>query len=197
VNLLVGAPSWLLIVLGCALAAAAIEDAARLRISNIISFVVLLGGVVAAILIGHGPLWKNVVTFAAVLAMGTAAFGAGWLGGGDVKLLAAFAAWLDFASALWFLALVFLAGGLVAIVYLSIRSLKGWSNKDARRARVPYGIAIAVGAFALLLITRGSGAGERPLPAIHLVKQQPYHSAANLHGHIHPLQGSLRRSLRA
>ena len=172
-NLLLAAPNWLLVLLGCALAVAAIEDAARLRISNVISFVVLLAAIVAAVLTGHGPLWKNIVTFAAVLAMGTAAFAAGWLGGGDVKLLAAFAAWLDFRSAVWFLAIVFLAGGLVAIFYLSIRFLKGWPMRRGKAVRVPYGIAISIGALALLLIARDGGARERPLPGIPLLKDPP------------------------
>jgi prepilin peptidase CpaA len=172
VNLLLGAPTWLLALLGCALAAAAIEDAARLRISNFISLAVLLGAIVAAILIGHGLLWKNLVAFAAVLALGTAAFGAGWLGGGDVKLLAAFAAWLDLVSAAWFVAFVFLAGGLVAILYLLIRWPTRRRREDATPARIPYGIAIALGAFAMLLLDHGSGSGERPLPAVHLNKPQ-------------------------
>jgi len=173
VNLLIAAPNWLLVVLGCALAGAAIEDAGRLRISNAISFVILLAAIVAAMLVGQGPLWKNVVNVTVVLAMGTAAFAVGWLGGGDVKLLAAFAAWLDFASAAWFLALVFMAGGLVAIVYFLIRVLTGRRRKRDSPARIPYGIAIALGGFAVLLITRGSAAGDRPLPAIHLVNHQP------------------------
>ena len=60
-NLLLAAPNWLLVVLGCALAGAVIEDAGRLRISNAISLVVLLAAIVAAVLIGHGALWKNIV----------------------------------------------------------------------------------------------------------------------------------------
>ena len=171
-NLLLAAPVWLLVFLGCALAAAAIEDAARLRISNVISLAVLLAAILAAILVGHGPLWKNLVAFAAVLALGTAAFSAGWLGGGDVKLLAAFAAWLDFMSAVWFVAFVFLAGGLVATFYLLIRWLTGRRKEAAAPARVPYGIAIALGAFAMLLVNRGSGSGERPLPPVHINTHQ-------------------------
>ncbi len=118
-NLVANAPPWLAILLACAMVAAAIEDARRLRISNTTSLAVLAGAIVAAAI--EGPtwlLWQNVSVFVAILILGTAAFSAGWFGGGDVKLFAAVGLWFDLRSALQLVVLIFLAGGVIAIVYL-------------------------------------------------------------------------------
>lgn len=155
-NLIVAAPSWLLIVLGCALVAAAIEDALRLRISNATSLVVMIGAIVAAIVEGPSwALWQNGVAFAAILALGTFAFSGGWLGGGDVKLFAATALWFDLKSTIWLLALVFLAGGVLAICYFLSRPFRGVKGTK-KGGRIPYGIAIAVGALAMIYLVRPS-----------------------------------------
>ena len=156
-NLVSAAPLWLLVVLGCAMAAAAIEDALRLRISNVTTLVVLIGAIIAALVVGPSwALWQNVAVFAVILLLGTVAFSAGWLGGGDVKLLAAAGLWLDLRSALGFLAAVFLCGGLVAFCYVVSRPFRrkpmaGWKSR-----RIPYGIAIALGALAMILFDHGS-----------------------------------------
>lgn len=153
-NLVSGAPMWLAIVLACAMTAAAIEDAARLRISNITSLVVLAGAIAAAVIVGPSwALWQNLAVFAIILGLGTAAFAAGWFGGGDVKLLAAAGLWFDFQAAEALVLLVFLAGGLVAVGYLMARPFRSGAT-DKKSRRVPYGIAIAVGALAMILITR-------------------------------------------
>jgi Flp pilus assembly protein protease CpaA len=77
-NLIPTAPLWLVIMLGCAVVAAAIEDGARYRISNVTCLVVLLGAVIAAVIEGPSlALWQNVAVFAAILTLGTVAFSAG------------------------------------------------------------------------------------------------------------------------
>jgi prepilin peptidase CpaA len=166
-NLILAAPIWLIVLFGLAMVAAAIEDAARLRISNVTSLLVIVGAVAAAVI--EGPslgLWQNAVVFLAILLLGTAAFSAGWLGGGDVKLFAAAGLWFDLRSAIWFVALTFLAGGAVAIGYMVSRPFRR-SAKSSRHTRIPYGIAIALGALAMVLLERGPPAHhERPLPPI-------------------------------
>jgi prepilin peptidase CpaA len=168
-NLLPAAPVWLIVLLCLALLAAAIEDAARLRISNFTSLLVVLGAVAAAVI--EGPslvLWQNVVVFVAILLLGTVAFSAGWLGGGDVKLFAAAGLWFDLQSAISFVALTFLAGGAVAVGYLVSRPFRPGA-KNSKNSRVPYGIAIAVGALAMVLLDRGAlRHHERPLPPIRI-----------------------------
>lgn len=165
-NLVPGAPVWLIVLFGLAMVAAAIEDAMRLRISNITSLLVLAGAIATAVIEGPSlSLWQNVAVLFAILLLGTAAFSAGWLGGGDVKLFAAAGLWFDLESAVWFVALTFFAGGIVAVGYLVTRPFR----KSGKNARVPYGIAIAIGALAMVLVERGTfSRHERPLPPIRI-----------------------------
>jgi prepilin peptidase CpaA len=169
-NLIAAAPLWLVILLACALVAAATEDAMRYRISNITSLVVVAGAICAAII--EGPtwsLWQNGAVFLGLLVVGTLAFTAGWLGGGDVKLFAATALWLDFRSAVWFTVLVMVAGGVVAIAYLLSRPFRRRGDGKIKGTRVPYGLAIAFGALAIILIDRGV-----------MLRQSPQQSASSL-----------------
>src|SRR5438045_7543117 len=148
-NLIVGSPWWLIAFLFLALVAAAIEDGLRLRISNVSCSAVVIGVLVAAGFHGFSSaLWQNVVVGVAILAAGTAAFAAKWLGGGDVKLLAAIGLWLDLKAATGLIAAVFLAGGLLAIVYIAARRIAHRPRQaHPVRGRVPYGVAIAIGAM--------------------------------------------------
>jgi Flp pilus assembly protein protease CpaA len=143
-NLITGAPLWLLIILTVALIAGAVEDALRLRISNITSLLVLATGVCAAVLEGPSiSLWQNAAVFAAILVLGTAAF-----------------------AAVWLVALIFLAGGVLAILYLMSRPFRAQRSK-----RIPYGIAIAIGALAVIAASRGLLMHqEHPLPALKIAK---------------------------
>jgi prepilin peptidase CpaA len=105
----------------------------------------------------------------AILVVGTAAFSAGWLGGGDVKLFAAAGLWFDLRSAVWFVAFTFLAGGVVAVGYMLSRPFRRHA-KGMKSTRIPYGIAIALGALAMVVLDRGTlGHHERPLPPIRIV----------------------------
>jgi prepilin peptidase CpaA len=168
-NLIPAAPIWLIVLLCLAMVAAAVEDAARLRISNITSLVVVVGAVAAAVIEGPSlALWQNVVVLLIILVVGTTAFSAGWLGGGDVKLFAAAGLWFDLRSATWFVALTFFAGGVVALGYLASRPFRR-AAKSSKNTRVPYGIAIALGALAMVLIEGGTFRHhERPLPPIKI-----------------------------
>ena len=165
-NLVATAPLWLIAVLGCAMLAAAIEDAARFRISNLTCLVVLVGAIAAAVIAGPSlMLWQNGAVFLAILVLGTVAFSAGLLGGGDVKLFAAAGLWFDLRSAVTFVPMVFLAGGLVAVAYLLARPFRRSAGGRESR-RVPYGIAIALGTLALI-VTSSSMFGHhgRTLPS--------------------------------
>ena len=160
-NLAAEAPQWLALIVAVLLLAAAAEDAVRLRISNLIVALVLVGAIVAAMLAGPElALWKNLVVFLALLGIGTPIFAAGKLGGGDVKLLAAVGLWFDFAGALWMVLAVVLAGGLLALVILILRSF-AWSEEIRRRVillrprgGIPYGVAIAAGALFTMALQR-------------------------------------------
>ena len=160
-NLAAEAPQWLALIVAVLLLAAAIEDAVRLRISNLIVLLVLVGAIVAAAVTGAElSLWKNFVVFLALLGIGTPMFAAGKLGGGDVKLLAAVGLWFDFSGALWMILAVALAGGLLALVVLILRAFD-WSEEIRRRVvllrpggGIPYGVAIAAGALITMALQR-------------------------------------------
>lgn len=99
----------------------------------------------------------------AIFAAATALWRFGYLGGGDVKLLAAVGLWAGPENALQFLLITGLAGGLLALVLIWHRQV-GWallvpiqatvssllprlaaSSASAGQASLPYGIAIAAG----------------------------------------------------
>jgi prepilin peptidase CpaA len=175
-NLIVGSPWWLIAFLVLALIAAAVEDALRLRISNL-----TCAGVIAAALIAMGmhgfstSLWQNWVIAIAILAIGTPAFAAGWFGGGDVKLLAAIGLWISLKAVLGLISAIFIVGGLVALIYIAARrfrpSSKGTKSRDRR---VPYGLAIVAGAlfvFAAQLNERPSNPYIEHLKAMEAAKR--------------------------
>ena len=166
-NLIVDSPSWLVGILLVAIIAAAAEDAWRLRISNITCAVVLVTAIIAMGLHGFPlVLWQNVVVFIAVLALGTPLFASGQMGGGDIKLLACLGLWMNFTAAIWLVASTLIAGGLLALGFIVTRPLRR-RTKDERTGRrvsrnIPYGIAIAAGAF---LVFAGQLGVMQPKPA--------------------------------
>jgi prepilin peptidase CpaA len=171
VNLVATSPVWLIALLAAALAAAAIEDVIRLRISNATCLVVLVAAVVAMALQGFPlALWQNVVVFLVLLAVGTAAFSAGKVGGGDVKLLAALGLWVNFSAAVWLVATIFLAGGVIAMLYVSVgmarRRSRPRQGKRITQTNIPYGLAIVAGAALVFAGQLGVMAPkhERPNP---------------------------------
>ena len=169
-NLIQVAPSWLLVVLALLLVAAAIEDAARLRVSNLTCLGVLISAGIAMALAGFPTsLWQNALVFAVLLTAGTLLFGAGKIGGGDVKLLATLGLWVNLAGGVWLLASVFIAGGLLAILFIGSRMLRGRPGRVRDRKRgggIPYALAITAGAAFVFASQIGafSAKPERPNP---------------------------------
>ena len=153
-NLVVGAPWWLTALLVLILLAAAVEDAIRFRISNITCLAICCCAIVTMALNGFPlALWQNVAVFALILTVGTAAFAAGWLGGGDVKLIATIGLWFDFRSAVALIAAILIAGGVVAVTYIAARSARRiGSDPKSRDGKIPYGIAVVVGTLLVLAI---------------------------------------------
>ena len=142
-NLVPGAPAWLLAVLFVAMAAAAIEDFIRLRISNITCAAVLVTALIAMALQGVTlDLWQNALVCVVLLTAGTLMFSAGKIGGGDVKLFVGLGLWVNISAGIWLVATSLLAGGLLALIYLAARHFRG----KATRKGIPYAIAIVAGA---------------------------------------------------
>lgn len=151
-NLLASAPGWLATILFLLLLAAALQDGWRLQISDWISVAIAVAAFGGLALAGPSiDLWQNFALFAAVLAVGTFMFGRGWMGGGDIKLLAASALWFDLSSGWRLLVAIAIAGGLEALIVMILRRLS-WPGSIRQRALllrrgegIPYGIAIALG----------------------------------------------------
>lgn len=163
-NLIVGLPAWLTILLALALAAAAIEDAVRLRISNITCALVLILAILAMAVHGFSwSLWQNVTVFAAIFLLGAVAFSTGLVGGGDVKLLAAVGLWVDLRTALGLLAAISICGGVLALAYLGFSLLGGRAKSSGKGRRVPYGLAIVGGAAFIMALQLTHHEG-RPAP---------------------------------
>lgn len=151
-RLLVTAPDWVAALLLLLLVLAALQDGWRLRISDWISGLVAILAFVALVLDGPvSGLWQNFLLFAGVLAVGTFMFGRGWMGGGDIKLLAASSLWFNLSDGWRLLSAIAIAGGVEALVIMIVRRLP-WSDAArskvlllSRRGLIPYGIAIALG----------------------------------------------------
>ena len=151
-TLLASAPGWLAATLLLLLLLSALEDLWRLQIEDWLSAGVAIGAFLALGIGGEfSAVWQNLLLFALVLGFGTLLFARGWMGGGDVKLLAACALWFDLSLGWKMLVAVAIAGGLESLAIMMLRLLP-WPDRLRRRIRwlrkdeaLPYGVAIAAG----------------------------------------------------
>lgn len=107
-----------------------------------------------------GPMKWHIGAFAVVLAVTMAMFFAKLIGGGDSKLLSAYALWTGFAGLVPLLFYMALAGGVLGFAAIVIKNRKPFANPkegswiaklQAGEGRVPYGIPIVIGAFIAFL----------------------------------------------
>ena len=162
------APLWI------GLVAAVVADLRRRRIPNAISAFVLFAGVAVRAI--DGSLWQALSGVGAA-ALVVAALYRPWLmggiGGGDVKLAAAVAAWVPFSQLHWFVLSAGAMGGLFAVIYYfraraparaEIRAnltltvlqneLPSVPSHRAGHLSLPYSLAIASGAAVVFLLIR-------------------------------------------
>jgi len=139
----------LLASLAALLVVAAVVDVRTFTISNRLNLTVTLLAPLYWLSV-ELSIWPGVAVQlaagAAVFLVLAAAFYAGMMGGGDVKLAAALALWFPPASTLKFLVFMSLAGGLLTLLLLV------WHRAKRREGRpeIPYGVAIAFGGLAIL-----------------------------------------------
>jgi prepilin peptidase CpaA len=134
------------------------NDAYSYRIPNMVNAGLILLYPVA-LFATNAPLdWQDgLLAFAIIFAVGFALFIANIMGGGDVKMLAALALWLEYGVNLWhFLMIMALLGGILTLILLAIRKYmpfflitSGKPNATIPRLfshgePVPYGIAIGI-----------------------------------------------------
>lgn len=139
----------------------ATTDVATRLIRNEICAALALLGIVSQI---ASPMQvvQSLIAAAILLLLLLVVFTRGWMGGGDVKLLAALAAGLPLTGVIQLLTVTALAGGVLAALHLIMRALPSprlapagssflrrvyaverW--RHLRHAPLPYGVAIACG----------------------------------------------------
>ena len=133
---------WLALALVLLLAAAGIEDARTREIANRKNAAIALLAPLwwwANDLSGVDMAWQAGVA-TGVFALFVAAYAAGQMGGGDVKLIGALALWLPPGVVLSMLLVMSLLGGALTILFLIDR----WVRRAKEPPEIPYGIAIAL-----------------------------------------------------
>jgi prepilin peptidase CpaA len=150
-----------IVALPLLLAAAAGWDLASFTIPN---FLTLAFPVVFAIFVVAAGLSPTVIGWHLLAGMiglliGFTLFALGYIGGGDAKLFAAVALWLGLKDMLSYALLASVFGGLLTLGLLFLRQLplpefltrQTWIAKlHDQRSGIPYGVALAAGAFFLL-----------------------------------------------
>src|SRR5204863_2413680 len=137
---------------------AAATDLLTMTISNRVSLALAAAFLVLAVASGMGAydILMHVGAGAIVLAIAFACFAIGQVGGGDAKIAAAAALWFGFAHLMNYLLYASLFGGALTLLLLQFRqwplpyALAGqtWLIRlHAKENRVPYGIALAIGAL--------------------------------------------------
>ena len=146
---------------------AAAVDLHRRVIPNWNVVATTLLGAVALIASDPSAFWMHLAIALAVLASGIAVWGLGWLGGGDVKLIAALALWAGPDQVAGLLLTIALSGGALALLVMmrarivqmplfvvaqaqaarlapAALRLPAWPSANAARS-LPYGVAVACG----------------------------------------------------
>lgn len=140
------ASAVLAVGVGCA---ATVEDLVHRRVSNWIPATALVLGTVCQVVeLG----WRGAGSALGGTVVGLAVFLVfyllGGMGGGDVKLMSGFGAILGPVRILEAALLTAVAGGVLAMVWLGIRAVRG--RASTRREAIPYAPAITFGAWLAL-----------------------------------------------
>ncbi|EKO3842813.1 prepilin peptidase [Vibrio harveyi] len=99
------------------------------------------------------PLDLQITTFLLVLGIGLILYALIWIGAGDIKYAAVLSLTIPLNDLPWAYIMTAFAGGFLAIIYLITR--KVISNTSSSQEGIPYGIAISVG-FYLIILTQNT-----------------------------------------
>lgn len=147
-----------IVILGlfpAAMAFAAASDLVSMTISNRVSVALIAGFFLVAWLTGMdwADIGRHLLAGAVVLVVAFGFFARGWIGGGDAKLAAATALWLGFSHLMEYLLIASIAGGILTLVLLQLRTLpmpqvlakQQWiARLHNFETGIPYGIALAI-----------------------------------------------------
>lgn len=148
-------------VLPALLALAAGWDLASYKIPNRLQLALLAGFAVYvfAAPLSVGAVGLHLLAGFLGLVVGFTLFSLGYIGGGDAKLFAAVALWLGFRDLAAYAVAASLLGGGLTLGILMLRRLpmpapllgQGWLLRlHDEKAGIPYGVALALGAFVIL-----------------------------------------------
>ena len=135
--------------------AAAIDVRSR-TIPNALTAAAALAALAVHAPAGLAAVAFSVATMIVIFLIGSVAFAAGWLGGGDVKLIAAACGLVGYGGTPWLVADILIAGAVLVIVSAAARgrlftlfrttaAVAMHGAVPVRAHAVPYGLAIAAG----------------------------------------------------
>ena len=151
----------ILAFLPATLLAAAGWDLASYTIPNFLQLMLVAGFIVFIAAAGLSPsvIAMHLLAGFVGLAVGFTLFALGYIGGGDAKLFAAVVLWFGFNDLLTYALFASLFGGALTLGLLSLRRVPlpqtlathNWILRlHDERGGIPYGVALAAGAFAIL-----------------------------------------------
>jgi prepilin peptidase CpaA len=150
-----------LIVLPALLVAAAGWDIASFTIPNFLQLALIGAFLVFVLATGMGVpvIAGHLLAGFLGLLVGFTLFALGYIGGGDAKLFACVLLWLGFANLVEYTLIASALGGFLTLAILGLRQMplptplisQSWISRlhDARSG-IPYGVALAAGAFVIL-----------------------------------------------
>jgi prepilin peptidase CpaA len=154
----------ILVLVPAVLIAAAGWDLASFTIPNFLQGVLLAGFAIFAVFtkMPFATLGWHFVAAAIGLALGFLLFARDLVGGGDAKLFACVALWFGIPDIFSYAVIASVFGGALTLILLAFRRLplpqvlaaQAWlSRLHDHKSGVPYGVALASGAFAVLPYT--------------------------------------------
>ncbi|MDI6624006.1 MAG: prepilin peptidase [Brevundimonas sp.] len=148
----------LLAILPALVIVAGLKDLTSMKIPNWISGLLILAFFPTALLLGLAPtaIAIHMGIAVAALLIGMGLFALNFLGGGDVKLMAAASLWLGLSGSGVFVLATAVIGGVFSLALLVSRAwLQPWVGASPGwlvqlmepKGHIPYGVAIAAGAL--------------------------------------------------
>ncbi len=149
---------FVLFLFPAAMAFVAASDLFTMRISNLVSVILIAAFAILAPFVGFdlSLAGHHLAAGATVLAIGFACFSFGWVGGGDAKIAAATALWFGWLHTLEYLLIAALLGGVLTLALVVFRNIPlpasvsgvDWVQRLYKASNgVPYGIALAASAL--------------------------------------------------
>lgn len=138
---------------------AAGQDIATRQISNYFSLCIFALFCIYSAFFGHEAPSEHALSFVLTSAIMLVVYHFGIMGGGDIKLIAAASIWFGYADMLKVACLITLFGGLLAMAAIMARRALPARPSDQgnivalkNRGSIPYGVAIASGTIAGLIL---------------------------------------------